>query len=349
MIVIGIDTSCDDTGVGIVVDGFDILSNVIASQHGFHEPYGGIVPAIAARRHSRVINRIIEMALREANISFDEIDLIAVSSDQGLSPSLAVGVAAAKSLGLALEKPLVGLHHVEGHIHSNIMAHRGQLEYPFLCLTVAGGHTLILAAHEFGKYELIGRCRDDSAGEAYDKIARRLGLGYPGGPIIEKLAAKGNPHAFQFPRPMIHQDNFDFSFSGLKSSVNRTLDKIENNNCKVATEDVAASFQQAVIDILVAKTKYACEKTGLRRIAVAGGVAANTFFKSEVIEMASMNGYEVFIPPKDLCIDNGAMIAGVGYLAYKEGRESDMSLDCRANAPLGSLGVRYKASTKYLD
>ena len=347
MIVIGIDTSCDDTGVGIVADGFEILSNVIASQHGFHEPYGGIVPSIAARRHSRVINRIIEMALTEADVSFNSIDLIAVSSDQGLSPAMVVGVATAKSLSIAIEKPLVGLHHVEGHIYSNMMVHREKLDYPFLCVTVAGGHTLILVAHQFGTYQLIGRCRDDSAGEAYDKIARRLGLGYPGGPVIDKIAKSGNPTAFRFPRPMIDQDNLDLSFSGLKTSVNRTIDELERSHQDVPIEDLAASFQKAVIDILISKVDRAVNATGIRQIAVAGGVAANSLLKSELNKLASAKGYNIFIPPKELCIDNGAMIAGVGFHAYVAGRRSDLSLDCRANAPLGSLGIKYKANTKY--
>ena len=347
MIVIGIDTTCDDTGVGIVADGYDILSNVIASQHGFHKPYGGIVPSIAARRHSSVINRIIEMALAEADLSFDSIDLVAVSSDQGLSPALAVGVAVAKSLSMAIDKPIVGLHHVEGHIYSNIMVHRGKLAFPFLCLTVAGGHTMILAAHQLGTYELLGSCRDDSAGEAYDKIARRLGLGYPGGPIIDKLAEAGNPEAFHFPRPMINKDSLDFSFSGLKSAVNRTIEELESNYREVPIEDLAASFQKAVIDVLISKIARAAESTGISRIAVAGGVAANSLLKSELETLAKAKDLSVFIPPKALCIDNGAMIAGLGFHAFMEGRRSDLNLDCRPNAPLGSLGIKYKPSTKY--
>lgn len=347
MIVIGIDTSCDDTGVGIVVDGFEICSNIIASQHGFHKPYGGIVPGLAARQHLKVINRIIDMALTEAKISFDSIDLIAVSSDQGLSPALAVGVAAAKSLSIALEKPVIGLHHVEGHIYSNIMVHREKLDYPFLCLTVAGGHTLILAAHEFGTYELVGRCRDDAAGEAYDKIARRLGLGYPGGPIIDKLAKLGNPEAFQFPRPMINHESIDFSFSGLKTSINKFIQELESDHREIPVEDIAASFQKAVIDVLVAKLERAAKITGINQIAVAGGVAANSLLKFELDKLALMEGYDIFVPTKDLCVDNGAMIAGVGFHAYNQGRRSELDLDCRSNAPLGSLGVKYKASTKY--
>lgn len=349
MIVIGIETSCDDTGVGIVADGYEILSNVRASQHRFHEPYGGIVPSVAARRHSKAINRIIEMALTDANLSFESIDLVAVTSDQGLSPALVVGIAAAKSISLAIDKPLIGLHHVEGHIYSNLMVHRERLRYPFLCLTVAGGHTLILIAHQFGTYELLGQCRDDSAGEAYDKIARRLKLGYPGGPIIDKLANLGNPDAFKFPRPMIKQDNLDFSFSGLKTAVNRTIEALERTDHEVPVEDVAASFQKAVIDILVSKIDKAAKATGIKQITIAGGVAASSFLKSELDNLARAENYEVFLPPRDLCVDNGAMIAGVGFHAYLEGRRSDLTLDCRANAPLGSLGIKYKVSTKYSE
>lgn len=347
MIILGIDTSCDDTGVGIVEDGSKILANIIASQHGFHVNYGGIVPSIAARRHSQVIHRILDLALKEADLAYEDIDAIAVSSDQGLGPALAIGVATAKTLSLILGVPLIAVHHVEGHIYSNLMGIEDGPEFPFLCLTVAGGHTMILAARELGTYELLGSCRDDSAGEAYDKVARRLGLGYPGGPIIDKLAQQGNPRAFSFPRPMITSRDMDFSFSGLKSAVNRLVDDLERDGASVPINDIAASFQQSVIDVLIAKTVRAIEGSGINRLAVAGGVAANSLLKSQLAAVCEARGVQLYFPPKNLCVDNGAMIAGLGYHLFQKGERADTSLDYRPNAPLGALEVKYKHHTKY--
>lgn len=346
MLVLGLDTSCDDTGVALVEDGYEIRSNVVASQHLFHERYGGIVPTVASRQHCRAVNPLIEMALARADVGLSEIDGVAVSSDQGLAPCLAVGVAAAKALALGTGKPLVGVHHVEGHIYSNLMVHR-DLQFPFLCLTVAGGHTMILVAQQLGSYQLIGHSRDDSAGEAYDKIARRLGLGYPGGPIIDKLARKGNPAAFSFPRPMMTDDSLEFSFSGLKTAVNRTIAQLEADGESPVVEDIAASFQEAVVDVLIEKTVRAVAKSGIRSLAVAGGVAANSRLRERLEELSRTDEVRVFSPPGELCIDNGAMIAGVGYHALLAGQRASLRLDACPNAPLGDLGIRYRHNSKY--
>ena len=284
MIVLGIDTSCDDTGVGLVEDGLGILSNVIASQHSFHERFGGIVPSVASRQHARVFNPVLAEAIETADVDLGKVDAIAVTSDQGLALSLAVGVAGAKSLAMTLGVPLIGIHHVEGHIYSVLMAHAGSLDFPFLCLTAAGGHTMLIVAHSFGEYELLGFTRDDSAGEAYDKVARRLGLPFPGGPVIDRLAASGDPTRYRFPRPMLAPGNLEFSFSGLKTAVNKVIDNLETSGVPWSVEDLAASFQAAVIDVLVAKALDAAKLTGLDKLAVAGGVAANSLLRSRLAE-----------------------------------------------------------------
>jgi N6-L-threonylcarbamoyladenine synthase len=349
MLILGVESSCDDTGVAVVADGVEIRANVLASQHAQHERYGGIVPSLAARQHSRAINVLLEQALEQAGVGFGELDAVAVSSDQGLAPSLAVGVAAAKTVALALDVPLLGVHHVEGHVYSNVMAHPGRLDFPFLCLTVAGGHTMLLRARALGTYELLGGTRDDSAGEAYDKLARRLGLGYPGGPLIDRLAREGDPEAFAFPRPMLDDDSLDFSFSGLKSAVTRQIEQLERTGTPLPVEDLAASLQAAVVDVLVAKTRAAVERTRVRQVSVAGGVAANSLLRERLERLAEAGELEAFFPPLALCVDNGAMIAGVADRLLAAGRRSTLALDYRANAPLGALGVRYRHATKYGD
>jgi len=347
MLVLGIDTTCDDTSVGLVESGTRIMSNIIASQHDFHVRYGGIVPSVASRQHVKIINRLLTIAFEEAGVKYTDIDGVAVSSDQGLAPSLAVGVAVAKTFALVSGKPLIGIHHVEGHCYSPVLAFNQQLRYPFICLTVAGGHTMLLLVKAFGVYELLGHCRDDSAGEAYDKIARRLGLGYPGGPILDKLAAKGNPVAYDFPRPLMNSGDLDFSFSGLKSAVNRLVDQLESSGSAIPVEDIAASFQSAVMDVLIHKTVQSIGITGIRTVAIAGGVAANGELRRRLRQLAIDEALQVFIPPVDLCIDNGAMIAGAGYFHLAAGKHSSSSLDYRANAPLGELEVKYRHLSKY--
>jgi|SRR5829696_2845578 len=347
MLVIGIDTSCDDTGVGIVRDGDQVLSNVIASQHDYHERYGGIVPSVASRQHAKIFNVVLAEAVKEAGIDYSDIDAVAVSSDQGLALSLTVGVAGAKALALALDRPLIGIHHVEGHIYAATMAAEGELGYPFLCLTVAGGHTMLVVAHAYGEYELLGHTRDDAAGEAYDKVARRLGLGYPGGPVIERTAAEGDPKAFAFPRPMLGGDNLEFSFSGLKTAVNVAIDGIEKSGRPVPVADIAASFQQAVVDVLATKTLMAARQRGIDAVAVTGGVAANKQLRETLRAAEAAGGPRVYLPPMSLCVDNGAMVAGAGYERLKRGERSTLRLDARACAPLGSREIRYRAPGKY--
>ena len=272
MLILGIDTTCDDTSAALVEDGGLVRSNITSSQHLAHERFGGIVPMLAAREHTQNIGLILKAALREAGTTFRDIDAVAVSHHQGLLLSLVVGVAAAKSVALACDVPLIGIHHLEGHIYSNIMGREKELPFPFLCLTVAGGHTLILRIDGHGRYRLLGHTRDDAAGEAYDKIARRLGLAYPGGPAIEKLAEGGNPRAYAFPRPMIDAQHSEFSFSGLKTAVVRAIEQREASGETIDMADLCASFQQAVIDVLVTKTMRVAESEGLHHIALAGGV-----------------------------------------------------------------------------
>lgn len=347
MLILGIDTTCDDTGVGVVEDGVRILSNVIASQHAAHERFGGIVPMIAARQHVRSISPILEAAMAEAGVTYDDLDAVAVSNDQGLLLSLVVGVAAAKSVALAQDIPLIGIHHLEGHIYSNLIEHPDTLELPFICLTVAGGHTLILEIEDHGRYAMWGHTRDDAAGEAYDKVARRLGLGYPGGPPIDRLAAEGDPKAFDFPRPMIHDRHAEFSFSGLKSSVIRTLDRLEAAGQDIPVADVCASFQQAVVDVLVTKTLRLAEARDIPRIGLAGGVAMNRQLRQTLDDEARARGLRTFLPRPHLCIDNGAMVAGAAYFVHQQRGPSPLEIDARANAPLGELGVKYKHGSKY--
>ena len=343
MIILGIDTTCDDTSAGIVRDGHRVLSNIVSSQYAAHEEFGGIVPMIAAREHTKHVGHIVDAALQDAQVTFSDLDAVAVSNDQGLLLSLVVGVSAAKSIALACEIPLIGIHHLEGHIYSVLMGHADKLSFPFLCLTVAGGHTLLLQVDGHGVYQLLGHTRDDAAGEALDKLARRLGLGFPGGAAVERLAKGGDPTAYPLPRPMLAKPNLDFSFSGLKTAVMRVLD----DNRDYRLEDICASFQQAVVDVLVAKTLRAAELTGLTQIALAGGVAINSLLRSQLSEAAERKGYETFLPPHSLCMDNGAMVAGAGYYLLRHRGADPLTIEARANAPLGRLGIKYRHPAKY--
>ena len=331
MLILGIDTSCDDTAAGVVLDGLTVCSNVIASQHAAHGRFGGIVPMIAAREHTSRILFIVDQALSEAGVDFHDLDAVAVTHHQGLLLSLVVGVSAAKSIALACNIPFIGVHHLEGHIYSNVMAHEATLRWPFLCLTVAGGHTLLLLVEAHGRYRLLGHTRDDAAGEVFDKVARRLGLGYPGGPAIERLAAQGNPNAYAFPRPLLHERNAEFSFSGLKSAVMQTIDRASD----LDLPDLCASFQQAVIDVLVTKTLRVAQARVLDQVALAGGVALNRPLRSALESAASTRGIELLVPPQSLCMDNGAMIAGAGHFLYQTRGADPLTIDATANAPLG--------------
>ncbi|MDN5276827.1 MAG: tRNA N6-adenosine threonylcarbamoyltransferase [Clostridiales bacterium] len=325
IIILAIETSCDETSAAVVKNGRTVLSNKISSQIELHRRYGGVVPEIASRKHVEMISPIIDEALEEAGIGFEQLDCIAVTFGPGLVGALLVGMSVAKALAYALRLPLVGVDHIEGHISANYIAHP-ELEPPFLCLVVSGGHTHLVWVKDYGEYSLIGQTRDDAAGEAYDKVARALGLSYPGGPAIDSIAKQGNPEAVQFPRAYMEEDNFDFSFSGLKTAVLNYLNSLEQRNESYSIADIAASFQQAVVDVLVDKTIKAAQKIGVTRIALAGGVAANSSLRECMKQKAEECGFELYYPSPVLCTDNAAMIACAAYYSLMKGKIHDLLL-----------------------
>lgn len=345
MLALGIETACDDTAAAVVRDGHDILSNVVWTQKKVHEKFGGVVPELAARRHVEAMNYVIQEALDKASVSFSQIDIVGVNCKHGLLRSIVVGVAAAKAIAYSHGIPLIGVHHIEGHIYSNIIGNP-DIEFPHICLTVSGGHNLLIHVLDHGRYELIGRTLDDAAGEAFDKVTKLLGLGFPGGPIIDRLAKEGNPQAFDFPRPMLNRSNYDFSFSGLKTAVVNTVNDLRDRGIDVPIHDLAASFQQAVVDVLVTKTIRAAKEKSIDTITIAGGVSANSLLRSNFRALAHKNGLKITFPDMSLCTDNGAMIAALAYYKYQDGDTSDIYLDAMANAPLGALGVVYKNSSR---
>ncbi len=316
--ILAIETSCDETAIAVVKNGRHILSNVIASQMNVHQKYGGIVPEIASRKHMEYILSTCQRSLEEAKMTLKDIDGVAVVNGPGLKGSLLVGLSFAKAIAYALNKPLIAVNHIEGHIYANFLSH-DKIENPFISLIVSGGHTSLILVKEMGKYHILGQTRDDAAGEVFDKIAKYLDLGYPGGPAIEKLASAGNKNAFHFPRPLMKSNNFDFSFSGLKTAVIYFMEKKKEMNEKIRLEDVCASFQQAVIDTLVYKTISAAIKSEMDRIAVGGGVAANEGLRKELIETADKKNISVFFPLKELCTDNAAMVGAAAYYKLKRG------------------------------
>ena len=329
MNILGIETSCDETSAAVLSDGRDILSNVIASQTDLHAKFGGIVPEIASRKHVEVLNAVIQEALDGAGVGFSDLNAVAVTNRPGLVGALLVGVSAAKAISAALSIPLVGVHHLEGHIYANFLANP-EFGFPFVCLVVSGGHTDLIVVKGHGDYEILGRTRDDAAGEAFDKSARVLGLGYPGGPIIDQLAQKGNPTAVKFPRSKL-DDTLDFSFSGIKTAVIRFF---REKGSEFKIEDIAASFQAAVVDMLINTTLAAIERTGIRRLALAGGVAANSGLQTRMREVASERGLELSCPPPILCTDNAAMIACAGHYHLIRGQTDGLDLDTIASEPL---------------
>ena len=333
MNILAIETSCDETAAAVVRDGREILSDIVASQVDLHARFGGIVPEIASRKHVELLNPVIREALDSAGIGFPDVNAVAVTNRPGLLGALLVGVSAAKSISAALEVPLVGVHHLEGHIYANFLVNP-DLAFPFVCLIVSGGHSNLVLVGNHGDYEILGRTRDDAAGEAFDKSARVLGLGYPGGPIINELADKGNPEAIRFPRADLG-DTLDFSFSGLKTALIRFFRK---QGAEFSIQDIAASFQAAVVDMLVNTTMAAVERTGIRRVALAGGVAANTGLQGRMREEAARHGIELSYPPPQLCTDNAAMIACAGYYHILRGDVDSLDLDTIASQPLkGSI------------
>jgi N6-L-threonylcarbamoyladenine synthase len=333
MIVLGIETSCDETSAALVADGRTILSSVIATQLDLLRKYGGVVPEIAARRHTELIGYVIEEALDSANKTLADVDAVAVTSRQGLIGCLLVGVAAAKSISYSRKAPLIGVHHIEGHIFANRLSNP-RMPVPHVCLTVSGGHTMLLYVSDSSRYELLGTTLDDAAGEAFDKIAKFLGLDFPGGPVIDKLSRQGDHKAFSFPRPMIKSKTLDFSFSGLKTSViNAFKDRIARHE-ELPLADIAASFQEAIVDVLVTKTVHAAVEREVSTVSVTGGVSANSRLREVFRATCRRKGLDVFFPDLSLCTDNAAMIAAAGYARIKLGEISDLRLNVFPNAPL---------------
>ena len=332
--VLAIESSCDETAAAVVVNGRDVRSNVISSQIDLHTLYGGVVPEIASRKHIEKINQVIEQALSEAEYTLDDMDAIAVTYGPGLVGALLVGVAEAKAISYAKKKPLIGVHHIEGHICANYIENK-ELEPPFLCLVVSGGHTHLVRVADYGKYEILGKTRDDAAGEAFDKVARAIGLGYPGGPKIEKAAREGNPNAAQFPRAKIVDGPYDFSFSGLKSAVLNYINGCNMKGVEVVQADVAASFQNAVIDVLVGNAMKAIDEFKMDKFAIAGGVASNGTLREALREACEKKGVAFYHPSPIYCTDNAAMIGVAGYYDYLAGKRDGLDLNAVPNLKLG--------------
>lgn len=331
--ILSIESSCDETSAAVVVDGREVLSNVIASQIDTHKKFGGVVPEVASRMHIEVINGVVEEALQKANVTLDQIDAIGVTYGPGLVGALLVGLQYAKGLAFSTKKPLIGVNHIEGHICANYIQHK-DLKPPFVSLVVSGGHTFIVYVKDYGQYEVIGQTRDDAAGEAYDKVARALGLGYPGGPKIDKLSKEGNPNAIDFPRAKFQEETLDFSFSGLKSAVLNYLNKCKMQNIEVNAADVAASFQKAVVDVLTDNVLLTCKRRKVNKIAIAGGVASNSTLRENLIKVASKKGIDVLFPDMILCTDNAAMIGSAAYYNFINGKENSLSLNAKPNLKL---------------
>ena len=334
VLILAIESSCDETAAAVVKNGREVLSNVISSQIELHKLYGGVVPEIASRKHIEKINQVIEQALTDANVTLGDLDAVGVTYGPGLVGALLVGVAEAKAIAYAKQLPLVGVHHIEGHISANYIENK-ELEPPFLCLVVSGGHTHLVCVKDYGTYEVIGRTRDDAAGEAFDKVARAIDLGYPGGPKIDKLSKEGNPDAIVFPKAHIEDAPYDFSFSGVKSSVLNYI-----NGCKMKGEtysqaDIAASFQKAVVDVLVGNAMRAAKEYGFSKLAIAGGVASNSGLRAAMQEACEVNQIAFYHPSPIFCTDNAAMIGVAAYYEYLNGTRHGWDLNAAANLKLG--------------
>ena len=334
VLILAIESSCDETAAAVVKNGREVLSNVISSQIALHTLYGGVVPEIASRKHIEKINQVVQAALDEANVTLDDITAIGVTYGPGLVGALLVGVAEAKAIAYAAKKPLVGVHHIEGHIAANFIEHK-DLEPPFFSLVVSGGHTHLVRVKDYGKFDIIGRTRDDAAGEAFDKVARAIGLGYPGGPKIDKVSKEGNPEAIAFPRAHVEDAPYDFSFSGLKSAVLNYLNHAKMTGEEVNPNDLAASFQKAVVQVLVEHAIRGTKEHGFRKLALAGGVASNSALRASLKEACEKNGITLYYPSPIFCTDNAAMIGAAGYYEYKNGRRSGWDLNAAASLKLG--------------
>jgi N6-L-threonylcarbamoyladenine synthase len=331
--VLGIETSCDETGVAVVEDGSKVLSNVLSSQHEIHARFGGVVPELASRAHVERLNPLLDVALAEAGMRWPEVDAVAVTRGPGLVGALLVGLATAKAIALALDVPLVAVNHLEGHVYANFLEH-GPPEPPYVALIVSGGHTLLVYMPEEQRYEVLGQTVDDAAGEAFDKVARFLGLGFPGGPELDRLAREGNPEAVRFPRAMAGSGDYDFSLSGLKTAVVRHVRKEELEGRKAPVPDIAASFQEAVVDVQVQKTMAAAEEKGATSVLLGGGVVANSRLRERMAQEAEKRGLRLHFPSAELCTDNGAMIAAVGYFRLMRGERSGFDVGADPGLPL---------------
>lgn len=334
ILILAIETSCDETAAAVVKNGREVLSNVISSQIDLHTLYGGVVPEIASRKHIEKINQVITQALDMAKVSLEDIDAIGVTYGPGLVGALLVGVSEAKALAYASNKPLVGVHHIEGHISANYIENK-ELEPPFICMVVSGGHTHLVIVKDYGKYEVIGRTRDDAAGEAFDKVARAIGLGYPGGPKIDKLSKEGNPKAIEFPRAAVEGAPFDFSFSGLKSAVLNHINMCKMKNIEIVPADIAASFQSAVVDSLTGRAFNACKQYSCNKLAIAGGVASNSAIREAFSKMSVDRNIEFYYPSPVFCTDNAAMIGVAAYYEYINGTMHGLDLNAIPNLKLG--------------
>lgn len=334
ILILGIESSCDETAASVVRNGREVLSNVISSQIALHTLYGGVVPEIASRKHVEKINQVIREALKEAGKELKDMDAIAVTYGPGLVGALLVGVSSAKAISFATGIPLVGVHHIEGHISANYIENK-ELEPPFVCLVASGGHSHLVVVKDYGKYEIIGRTRDDAAGEAFDKVARAIGLGYPGGPKIDKLSKEGNPDAIPFPRAKVAENEYDFSFSGLKSAVLNYLNGCQMKGEPINEADVAASFQKAVVDVLVEHSITAVKQYGYDKFAIAGGVASNSTLREAMRQACEKDNIHFYHPSPIFCTDNAAMIGVAGYYEFINGVRSGMDLNAVPNLKLG--------------
>ena len=332
--ILAIESSCDETAASVVKNGRQVLSNVISSQIDLHTLFGGVVPEIASRKHIEKINQVIESALSEAGMTLEEITAIAVTYGPGLVGALLVGVAEAKALAYAAKKPLVAVHHIEGHVSANFIENP-DLEPPFVCLIVSGGHTHLVIVKDYGEFEIIGRTRDDAAGEAFDKVARAVGLGYPGGPKVDRAAREGNPHAFEFPRAKVGENPYDFSFSGLKSAVLNDINHAKMTGEEICVPDLAASFQNAVVDVLVSRTIAAAKEYGYDKVAIAGGVASNSALREGMRAACEKEGLKFYHPSPIFCTDNAAMIGVAAYYEYINGARAGCDLNAIPNLKLG--------------
>lgn len=334
VLILAIESSCDETAASVVKNGRTILSNVISSQIKLHTLYGGVVPEIASRKHIEKINQVIEQALSEASVTLDDLDAVGVTYGPGLVGALLVGVAEAKAIAYARHLPLVGVHHIEGHVSANYIEHP-ELEPPFLCEIISGGHTHLVVVKDYGEFEILGRTRDDAAGEAFDKVARAIGLGYPGGPKIDKLSGEGDPNAIPFPRAHVDEAPYDFSFSGLKSAVLNYLNKCKMTGEEIVAADVAASFQQAVVDVLVDNAIRAAKDFHMDKLAIAGGVASNQHLRTAMEAACKRENIAFYYPSPIFCTDNAAMIGVAAYYEYRKGTRHGLDLNAVPNLKLG--------------